>query len=321
MSAAAAAAGGSLAGAPPALAAILHREPNTFPLKTLDPFLFAVYHHDLFPVGDAAHMRAPMRGNGSDFELTKSKPYRMYHGDQHPGFPAHPHRGIETITVTLEGLVDHADSMGASGRYGQGDQQWMSAGSGVQHQEMFPLIKTRAPNTLKLFQIWLNLARKDKMCAPCYKMHWAERVQAEPGEGGARALCYVGSLGGAQGAAPPPSSWAADPAHAVGVYIIQLPPGGAYTLPPAAGAPAGAALHRMAYVTQGAVEGVEARLSTLTLDPALPLPLRNAGAEAAEVLVLQGVAIGEPVVQHGPFVVRLLRLTPALLPCLAPRAS
>jgi redox-sensitive bicupin YhaK (pirin superfamily) len=295
------------AGSGGALAAILHREPSGFPLRTLDPFLFCVFHHDHFPAGAAANMHAPIRGNGSDFELTKSKPFRMYHGETIPGFPQHPHRGFETITVTLQGLVDHADSMGASGRYGEGDQQWMCAGKGVQHQELFPLVKTKAPNTLKLYQIWLNLAAKDKMCQPEYAMHWAEDVQAVPGEGGARALTYVGSLRGAKGAAPPPSSWAADAAHQVGVYIVELPPGSSFTLPPVAGGAAGAPgarVNRMAYVTQGAVEGVAAPLTTLTLDPALALPLRNTGAEAAEVLVLQGVPIGEPVAQHGPFVVR-----------------
>ncbi len=277
-------------------------------MKTLDPFLFAVYHHDQYPTGAAGHMRASERGNGSDFELSKAKPWRMYHGDAYAGFPSHPHRGFETVTVTLSGLVDHADSMGASGRYGEGDQQWMCAGKGVQHQELFPWVKTRAPNTLKLYQLWLNLAAKDKMCEPEYKMHWAENVQSVAGEGGARALCYVGALGAARGAEPPPSSWAADPAHAVGVYIIQLPPGGAYTLPPAAAAAAAGApaVNRIAHVTAGAVEGVAAPLTTLTLDPALPFPLRNAGAEAAEVLVLQGAPIGEPVAQHGPFVVRSL---------------
>ncbi len=79
-----------------------------FPFKTPDPFLFAVYHLDDYPAGDSK-MQAPRQGNGSDFDSSQS--YRMYHGGRIPGFPQHPHRGFETITVTLEGIIDHCDSM------------------------------------------------------------------------------------------------------------------------------------------------------------------------------------------------------------------
>ncbi|KAJ3003204.1 UNVERIFIED_CONTAM: hypothetical protein HDU68_005804, partial [Siphonaria sp. JEL0065] len=83
------------------------------PMPTLDPFLFAVYHKDHYPAGNA-NMEAPKRGNGSDFDATAK--YRMYHGTEGvPGFPQHPHRGFETVTCTLEGTVDHTDSLGCSG--------------------------------------------------------------------------------------------------------------------------------------------------------------------------------------------------------------
>jgi hypothetical protein len=72
--------------------AIIRREPLSFPAKTLDPFLFCVYHNDKYPAGDDK-MQAPRRGNGADFN--PSAPYRMYHGDRIPGFPQHPHRGFE----------------------------------------------------------------------------------------------------------------------------------------------------------------------------------------------------------------------------------
>ncbi len=162
-------------------------DPLGFPFKTLDPFLFCVYHVDDYPAGDAK-MQAPRRGNGADFN--PSAPYRMYHGERIPGmqprlnmfsedaslsqmwagFPQHPHRGLETVTATLEGIIDHSDSMGNAGRYGGGDLQWMTAGSGIVHGEMFPLINQDAPNRLRLFQIWLNLPKKSKMTNPGFAM-------------------------------------------------------------------------------------------------------------------------------------------------------
>lgn len=255
-------------------------------------------------------MNAPVHGNGADFDW--SKPWRMYHGADVPGFPVHPHCGFETISVVLKGLVDHADSMGASGRYGEGDLQWMNAGKGMQHQEMFPLVKLAgAPNTepgaenhLQFYQVWLNLPAAKKQCEPRYEMIWAETIQSVAGEGGARALVYAGMLGKARGGKPPPDSWAADAANDVGVFVVQLPPGGSLELPPAVG---GAAINRMAYVTLG--EGVEAdgvatpHTAVLKLRADTPTRLRNPSATAhAEVFVLQGRPIGEPVAQRGPFV-------------------
>ena len=152
-----------------------------FPFQTPDPFLFAVYHNDEYPAGDE-QMRAPRRGNGADFD--PNAPYRMYHGDRVPGFPQHPHRGFETVTATMRGIVDHTDSLGNAGRYGHGDVQWMTAGSGIVHGEMFPLVHADTPNHLRLFQIWLNLPSRKKMTDPAFVMHWAPDVQtARAGDG------------------------------------------------------------------------------------------------------------------------------------------
>ena len=96
----------------------------------------------------------------------------MYHGSTVPGFPVHPHRGFETITFVRQGLIDHADSLGAAARYGRGDVQWMTAGSGIQHAEMFPLLDRDGPNTAELFQIWINLPASDKMVEPHFTMLW-----------------------------------------------------------------------------------------------------------------------------------------------------
>ena len=109
-------------------------------------------------------MEAPRIGNGQDFDDTA--PYRMYHGTKVPGFPQHPHRGFETITATIDGIIDHADSVGNAGRYGQGDVQWMTAGKGVVHSEMFPLLNKSSDNPTRFFQIWLNLPAANKMVDP-----------------------------------------------------------------------------------------------------------------------------------------------------------
>src|SRR5690606_10207890 len=93
-----------------------------------------------------------------------------------PGFPAHPHRGFETVTVVRRGLLDHADSLGAAARYGGGDVQWLTAGAGIQHAEMFPLLERHAPNPVELFQIWLNLPAADKLAPPHFAMLWAPTI-------------------------------------------------------------------------------------------------------------------------------------------------
>lgn len=153
-------------------------KPLGFQWETADPFLFCVHHEDFFPQGndlmgpEKEHFKG--RHLGDDFIIKDG--FRMYHGKTVPGFPGHPHRGFETITVVRKGMVDHADSMGASGRYGDGDVQWMTAGKGVQHSEMFPLLKKDKANPMELFQIWLNLPKVHKMVEPHFKMLWKESI-------------------------------------------------------------------------------------------------------------------------------------------------
>ena len=92
------------------------------------------------------------------------------------GFPDHPHRGFETVTIVRRGLCDHSDSVGAAARYGEGDVQWLTAGGGILHSEMFPLVDPERPNPLELFQIWLNLPRARKMVTPHFSMLWSGTI-------------------------------------------------------------------------------------------------------------------------------------------------
>jgi quercetin 2,3-dioxygenase len=130
--------------------------------------------------------------------------FRMYHGKTVLGFPGHPHRGFETITVVRKGIVDHADSLGAAGRYGNGDVQWMTAGGGVKHSEMFPLINKDKENTMELFQIWLNLPRKNKMVDPHFKMLWRESIPTfQSTDEKINIEVIAGTLGSLKAPAPP----------------------------------------------------------------------------------------------------------------------
>ncbi|HLP19454.1 MAG TPA: pirin family protein, partial [Chitinophagales bacterium] len=202
-----------------------------FQWETADPFLFCVHHEDHFPAGNEA-MGPPAsslngRHMGDDFIIKDG--FRMYHGKVVPGFPGHPHRGFETITVVRKGLVDHADSMGASGRYGNGDVQWMTAGKGVQHSEMFPLIHKDKDNTMELFQIWLNLPKHNKMVEPHFKMLWAESIPnytyKDKNSKISNIEVIAGAIGGRTAVSPPPNSWAANPQNHVAVWNIKMQPG------------------------------------------------------------------------------------------------
>lgn len=280
--------------------------PLSFPWQTADPFIFCVYHHDVYPPGDGKSGLTPEqlsgRALGNDFEMQNG--FRMYHGKHIPGFPGHPHRGFETITVARKGLIDHSDSMGAAGRYGDGDVQWMTAGRGVQHSEMFPLLKTDSHNELELFQIWLNLPARSKMADPSFSMIWAEKLQKVelPDENGKKVYMEVmaGSYRGHETGGVPPNSWAADANNQVAVVLVEMEARSSFHFE----AP-GSGLNRRLYFYEGKnllVNGVNVEQNTVLQqkqDAELNL---ICGEDSIKFLMLQGRAINEPVVQYGPFV-------------------
>src|SRR5690349_20747622 len=141
----------------------------------VDPFLFCVHHLDCYPAGnDALGPDASLAGRDLDQDFAGIDGWRMYHGLTVPGFPQHPHRGFETVTFVRHGFIDHSDSLGATARFGRGDVQWLTAGRGIVHSEMFPLLDAHAPNTVELFQIWLNLPAANKLVDPYFTMLWDE---------------------------------------------------------------------------------------------------------------------------------------------------
>ena len=288
---------------------ILRVLPLGFQWPTLDPFLFCVHHDDAYPRGNGRFgPDASLAGRqlGQDFAGVDG--WRMYHGMAVPGFPSHPHRGFETVTVVRRGRVDHSDSLGAVARYGDGDVQWLTAGQGIVHAEMFPLVNRSAANPLELFQIWLNLPASNKMVAPHFTMLWSEQIPRHTHVDGAGIATEVtviaGSLelDGVQLAppAPPPASWASRPEADVSILHIVMQPGATWAAPGARGADT----TRVLYVFEGSVAVGGAAMPTNTgavVDSSLPAPL-TAGAEGAEILMLQARPIGEPVAQYGPFV-------------------
>jgi quercetin 2,3-dioxygenase len=120
------------------------------------------------------------------------------------GFPWHPHRGIETVTYLLEGSVEHGDSLGNSGVIGPGDVQWMTAGSGIIHQEM---PKPAKDGRMFGFQLWVNLPKSEKMCAPAYHGFTDAEIPRFRGDGiEAKVICgeFDGVKGAVQGVAGTP---------------------------------------------------------------------------------------------------------------------
>jgi len=284
---------------------ILEVKPMGFAWDTLDPFLFCVHHEDKFPkgneeMGPAVSLKG--RSLGDDFIIKDG--WRMYHGKKVPGFPGHPHRGFETITVVRDGLVDHADSLGASGRYGEGDVQWMTAGKGVQHSEMFPLLKKEEENPMELFQIWLNLPKKNKMVEPHFKMLWGSKIpklkHTDSAGKATEVEVIAGKLNDHTAPAPPPDSWAADAANEVAIFNLKLAPGAAFTLPKAS-----KGINRSLYFYLGNQISVAGKMiekyHAVVVNAAVDLNIVNGDTEA-KILVLQGRPIGETVIQYGPFV-------------------
>jgi redox-sensitive bicupin YhaK (pirin superfamily) len=319
-------------------AVIRKREPlANGPMKTLDPFLFCVYHKDLYPPGDEEMGVRDERGDGSHFH--PSVPYRFYHGHRIPGFPRHPHRGFETITATIDGIIDHVDSVGNAGRYGGGDLQWMTAGSGIQHAEMFPLVNDDKANPSRFFQIWLNLPSRKKMSAPDFVMHWKDDVKKIRSKGNEyEIVAWVGQFGDDDDEASsknstansantptPKNSWASDEANDVGVFYVEIyAENGSVAVPKAK---IGKEANRYLYFVEGeemVINGEKIRKKTgAELDASQSFTVkctkiestsnRNSRSDSSSngqegknkccaFLILSGRPISEPVASHGPMV-------------------
>ena len=287
--------------------ALLSRQPLGFPWVTVDPFLFCVHHDDRYPAGNGRFgPDASLAGRSIGNDFSGKDGWRMYHGTEVPGFPSHPHRGFETVTIARKGLIDHADSLGAAARFGHGDVQWLTAGKGIVHSEMFPLLDVDRANPLELFQIWLNLPAASKMAEPHFTMFWSEDIPARVARDDDGRATHVSVIAGRLAEAdaalpPPPDSWAARADADVAIWTLRMDAGARWTLPAAASD----ATQRSLYFFKGAtitIDGtpIDAH-AAITLRGGAEVVLVNGDMES-EMLLLQGRPIGEAVAQYGPFV-------------------
>jgi quercetin 2,3-dioxygenase len=206
------------------------------------------------------------------------------------GFPNHPHRGFETVTIMLEGLMRHNDSVGNDGLLKPGDVQWMTAGRGIIHSELPEMVDGR----LKGFQLWVNLPAEKKMMPPGYQDIAADRISTATFEGGS-ARVIAGELGGVAGPA--------NPQIPIRLLDVRLEAGAEWTVSPAAGN------DLFMCVYEGAVDAAdeEGSMHTVTAPGVAVFGGQGdvtvtAGADGADILYCEGQPIGEPVEKYGPFV-------------------
>lgn len=268
---------------------------------TKDPFLFCAHHLDKYPKAnanlglDSSYFAG--RNMGQDFQGKDG--FNFYHGSEVPGFPVHPHRGFETITVVTKGYVDHADSLGAAGRYGEGDVQWMTAGAGVQHSEMFPLLNQDSENTLEIFQIWLNLPAKNKMVPADFKMLWSEKIPVVKTKSKSTIKVISGEYQNTTYFEAPENSWAANKENAVNVFLIDIEAGGKFEL-----AQTDKDKSRMLYFYEGSdiALGEESINEASAIELKADADLEIESKQGAKLVLMEAKPIKEPVEQYGPFV-------------------
>jgi len=249
-------------------------------------------------VGDGFPVRNLFPSNGVGAQMSPflmldyAGPKYFEPSDRPRGVEEHPHRGFETVTIAYQGSVDHRDSGGNKGTIAPGDVQWMTAASGVVHEEKHGREFTRQGGVFEMVQLWVNLPRKDKMSAPKYQSITKEQIPVVALGEGATARVIAGELNGARG---PASTFTP-----MNVWDVKLAAGAKVELPLTEGHNTGLVLLRGGVTLNGgqALTG-EAQLALLSQKG------DGVSIEATEetmLLVLAGEPIHEPVASYGPFV-------------------
>jgi quercetin 2,3-dioxygenase len=224
--------------------------------------------------------------------LDYAGPTEFRPADRPRGVGQHPHRGFETVTIVYQGELEHRDSTGKGGRIGPGDVQWMTAGSGILHEEFHSKEFSAKGGTLEMVQLWVNLPAKDKMVAPGYQTlldRDIPSVELPDGAGTIRVIAgdYQGHKGPARTYTP------------IEIWDLRLNQGRATALTLPKGHRAGFVVLNGTVLVNDAQIAREAQLVLFDRDSdAITLEANS----DATVLVLSGEPINEPVVAHGPFV-------------------
>jgi redox-sensitive bicupin YhaK (pirin superfamily) len=249
-------------------------------------------------VGDGFHVRNLFPSNDLDRELS---PFVMldYAGptfypatDTPRGVGEHPHRGFETVTIVYQGIVAHRDSAGNSGVIGPGDVQWMTAASGIVHEELHEKEWAKRGGTLQAIQLWVNLPKSSKMSAPGYQTIVNDQIPVVQLDGGAGSLRVIaGSVGGTKGPARTFTP--------IELYDLRLRAGHSMPLQ----VPNGYNVGLLVLSGQASVERshklTEAELAVFA---STGEPITIIAEEDATILVMAGEPIDEPVARYGPFV-------------------
>jgi redox-sensitive bicupin YhaK (pirin superfamily) len=216
--------------------------------------------------------------------------------EQAIGAPDHPHRGFETVTYMIHGKMQHKDSAGNQGVIGPGDVQWMTAGSGVVHSEMPEEEFHRTGGLSHGFQIWVNLPARDKMIPPRYQEVPRDRIPvAETSDGLARVRVIAGEALGTSAVIETRTPirylhWTLQPGAAVVQGVPHDHDGLAYVF------------GGEAHVGEGNRPVRDGQVAILGEGGALPLSVPSVATGPAEILILTGVPLREPIARYGPFV-------------------
>ena len=248
-------------------------------------------------VGDGFPVRNLFPSNGVKTQIS---PFLMldyagptrFEPSNHPrGVDEHPHRGFETVTIAYQGSVDHRDSAGNSGTIHAGDVQWMTAASGVVHEEKHSKDFTEAGGTFEMVQLWVNLPKAHKMTAPRYQTLVKDQIPVVELAAGAQARIIAGELNGASGPARTFTP--------LNVWDVRLAPGSRAELTIPAGHNTGIVQLKGDVLVNGTPLDGDARMALLSPEGET---VTLEGRQDSILLVLSGEPINEPVVNYGPFV-------------------
>ena len=289
---------------------VLDVRPLGFPWETADPFLFCVHHDDAYPAGnEQLGPAAPLAGRqlGQDFDGKDG--WRMYHGEVVPGFPQHPHRGFETVTIVRQRL--HRSLRLARRDGALRPRRRAVAHRGRRHRPLARCSRCSSatePNPLELFQIWLNLPSDDKLVDAALRdalERATSRAASSPMTPGARPRSRSSPASSTRRAPPPPPphSWARAPDTDVAIWTIQM---AARRARGRCRRAAHASTRRTLYFFAGArcasASTIAREHRRASSSAQRPSRLARGRRRRASSSLLQGRPIGEPVVQYGPFV-------------------